>query len=131
MKKTNTLKAKCIRIIVWLNSQTNLIKLINWETNVKEIEVQMYFTLQKLYKAKKKRSILVSSIIPITPYIFQMKIYIMYTWIKFRRLIFLNEFHNFVPGHNSITIVDITFQINRNKKANEWVKYLNFSYFLS
>lgn len=43
----------------------------------------------------------------------------MYTWIKFRRLIFLNEFHNFVPGHNSITIFDITFQINRNKKANE------------
>lgn len=78
----------------------------------------MYFTLQKLYKAK-KRSIIVIIIIPITPYIFQMKIYIMYTWIKFRRLIFLNELHNFVPGHNSKTIFDITFQINRNKKANE------------
>lgn len=78
----------------------------------------MYFTLQKLYKAK-KRSIIVIIIIPITPYIFQMKIYIMYTWIKFRRLIFLNEFYNFVPGHDSITIFDITFQINRNKKANE------------
>lgn len=75
-----------------------------------------------LYKnsiKQKKRSIIVISIIPITPYIFQMKIYIMYTWIKFRRLIFLNEFHNFVPGHDSITIFDITFQINRNKKANE------------
>lgn len=55
----------------------------------------------------------------------------MCTWIEFRRLIFLNEFHNCVPGHNSITIVDITFQINRNKKANEVSKIFELFIFFT
>lgn len=85
----------------------------------KKLKFKCILLYKNSIKQKKKRSRIVISIIPITPYIFQMKIYIMYTWIKFRRLIFLNEFYNFVPGHDSITIFDITFQINRNKKANE------------